>query len=949
MDLRSIINADSSTAPPPAHPPPPSQFHPPQQQPQAPPPADYVRGNQGPYISPSSASSYQGFQGKPAQPPPLQPPSQTDFRSPTGSSYHSAQSPYQHTPTSSLSGGQYPFPQPQQHPPPQSPVGQGQYPPPYPQRDNYSSTPISGQSQHHYYPHPSPSPYTPSAATPGSAHPLPQQQRSHSSYSTTAPTSTQVPTPYTRRESPTLAGSHTYPQPQVQQQHQHSQPGTPLGPPLPHTRTPSGSQREQHSPYGHQRNQSGGSYGATPQNQPGSPTPHIPQGTARATGTPTGHGLAQSPLSDQERGGREYIAARERERSVSVSPKTMVPGQPRPDDAESKYIDQARFNRQVTPAKRKVEDTAFERNGRAIEQTMHPASPDALTLDRRDHGSPSSVNEITTNGRNGLHLADNHSMPPGSGAGGWRDPGSGHAQEQLRSDAILPSPTTQTITKELNPSDSRGPHSSGSSSTIAQNQPNQQPTTPQTTSSRQTPNPQPSPKGLSIQPPVSSLPPPPPPPNLATSNSSNRESLTMTAALGSASSPKQPPKKRPRYEEPPIFARKASRSTSSSPVMANRRQPAPVHGLASGVVVKQETRDSKRLISSQPPSQPLDPGSIRREPPNGHPHPTTNSITHTPQPLEYGTLGPWEPTITNVIPYEDITRLIGHFLFTQVVQREDVGAGPAGGIPGHGAQLEIEAKIGQLIDKNTGKRLRLPVMNECIISKDDPSLWINFKSSMTESQHKTLNQFLNEAVMKSQMPKMPLDPSQPQQKPRIPMTYVHTRERDSFYELPPHAQNTLPLSIRAQINNRNKVKVRVTTDQKSGKTLAKIIKARVADLDIHSPQTQFDWRISVNLEMGYEGEIEGLVEGGDGGNRADRNKDRMSYRHLAYQIDLTQVTPSDSTSKADKEHELEVEVSTAEIRKQGLLARDTGSSAYEELVKGFVDNVRVLVRAAQAP
>ncbi|KAH0565662.1 hypothetical protein GP486_000936 [Trichoglossum hirsutum] len=467
--------------------------------------------------------------------------------------------------------------------------------------------------------------------------------------------------------------------------------------------------------------------------------------------------------------------------------------------------------------------------------------------------------------------------------------------------------------------------------------------TPQAASSRQTPNPQTSPKGLAHQPPVSSLP-PPPPPNIATSNSPNRDPQTMTTTQGSASSPKQPQRKRLRYDEPPIFARKASRSTSSSPVMASRRQPAPAPGLASSTA-RQEPRDPKRL-PSQPTSQPPDSSSTKREPPNGYPHSVSNSVSHTPQPLEYGPLGPWEPTITNIIPYEEITRTISHFLFMQVVQREDVGIGPAGGVPGHGAQLEIEAKIGQLIDRNTNERLRLPVMNECIITKDDPSLRVNFKSSMTESQHKTLNQFLNKAVMDSQS-KTSSDPSQPPQKPRIPMTYVHTRERDSFYELPPHAHNTLPQSIRAQINPRHKVKVRVTTDQKSGKTLAKIIKARVADLDVHSPRTQFDWRISVNLEMGYDGEIEGLVEGGDGGSRADRNKDRMSYRHLAYQIDLTQVTPSDSTSKADKEHELEVEVSTAELRKQGQLARDTGSSAYEELVKGFVDNVRVLVRAAQ--
>lgn len=34
-----------------------------------------------------------------------------------------------------------------------------------------------------------------------------------------------------------------------------------------------------------------------------------------------------------------------------------------------------------------------------------------------------------------------------------------------------------------------------------------------------------------------------------------------------------------------------------------------------------------------------------------------------------------------------------------------------------------------------------------------------------------------------------------------------------------------------------------------------------------------------------------------------------------------------------------------EIRKHGLLARDKKPNSYEQLVKGFVDNVRVLIRA----
>ena len=194
------------------------------------------------------------------------------------------------------------------------------------------------------------------------------------------------------------------------------------------------------------------------------------------------------------------------------------------------------------------------------------------------------------------------------------------------------------------------------------------------------------------------------------------------------------------------------------------------------------------------------------------------------------------------------------------------------------------------------------------------------------------------------------------------MSYVHTKECDAFYELSQAGHLGLPPSIRAQLNPRHRAKVRITTDQKTGKELAKIVKARVADLDIYSPRTAFDWRVSVNLEMNYDGDMRDLVETTEGGKRADRNKDRMSYRHLAYQIDLTQVTTFEvspestvspkyshsqrpqSTSKADKEHELEIEVSSAEVRRQGLLVKAHQVSQYEELIRGFVDNVRVLAR-----
>jgi hypothetical protein len=45
--------------------------------------------------------------------------------------------------------------------------------------------------------------------------------------------------------------------------------------------------------------------------------------------------------------------------------------------------------------------------------------------------------------------------------------------------------------------------------------------------------------------------------------------------------------------------------------------------------------------------------------------------------------------------------------------------------------------------------------------------------------------------------------------------------------------------------------------------------------------------------MNYDGDISHLSPADTGRGASDRNKDRMSYRHLAYQIDLTQVARSE--------------------------------------------------------
>ncbi|KAI9846119.1 MAG: mRNA-capping enzyme subunit beta [Thelocarpon superellum] len=393
-------------------------------------------------------------------------------------------------------------------------------------------------------------------------------------------------------------------------------------------------------------------------------------------------------------------------------------------------------------------------------------------------------------------------------------------------------------------------------------------------------------------------------------------------------SPARPSRKRGR-DEPPIFAQSVKRVKSDGALPIHKGVPAQS---------KNDTRDIQ--MASGRSSRP------------GPAHGETNGAGVVPQAevmaapssavttaaaaaaaaAEVGPLGPWEASFTDVIPSQEITRAVMDFLFVEVVQRSDVGST---------GQIEVEAKLGQLIDPDTDERIDNGSSTECVLNKNSKAYGVSrakFRSSMTEAQHRMLNQYLNRAVATSRAP-----PATATGKPRIPMDYVHTRERDRFYVLP-SAMAMLPLSVRPLV--KRELKVRATTDQKTGQILAKIIKVRLADLHVHSPRTAFDWRISVNLEMPYEGEMEGLVEVSENGKRPERNKDRMSYRHLAYQIDLTQVTMhSDGASRVEKEHELEVEVSAERIREQGLLAQAGQSAQYEDIIQGFVNNVRILTRA----
>ncbi|PMD12560.1 mRNA triphosphatase CET1 [Hyaloscypha hepaticicola] len=384
-----------------------------------------------------------------------------------------------------------------------------------------------------------------------------------------------------------------------------------------------------------------------------------------------------------------------------------------------------------------------------------------------------------------------------------------------------------------------------------------------------------------------------------------------------SSSPQQPPKKRIRYTEPPIWAQSV-RKMGNFASKVNGKQAAAVHQpqVGSLPLVKAETNGNRQVS----------PAATRQAPPDvPDDHPSL-------------LLGPWEYSITGNKVNQQMTKLVADFIYLNVVSRGDLGE-----LASRGVDIEIEAKLGQLVDKETNERYRLPVQSECILMESNR---VGFRSSMTESQHRSLNDFLNAKVAETH----PANPGQI--KRRVKIDYLHRREIDKFYELPPAMNAILPAAVRHVLNPRHTVKVRVTHDQKTNQVLAKIIKARIVDLDIYNPQSPLDCRISINFEMKFDGEIEDILAMGIGERIPDRSKDRLSYTQSHYQIDLTQVTQVTSINginRVDKEHELEIEVSTEAIMDQGRKAASGEPNEYMALVEGLIDNVRVLARNVPPP
>ncbi|CZT18511.1 uncharacterized protein RCC_04356 [Ramularia collo-cygni] len=754
------------------------------------------------------------------------------------------------TPSQTPGGSQYPFPGPpqaqqqlHQHPA-QSPISGPSYRP----YDAYTATTPGARptSQNYHFAQPSPSQYQ-----------QPGLHAQHTMSMSPTPPSHHSHTPHSVRQSP-MATAMGQPPPQQQQAYpssfHRSQPSTPLGPPPPLTGRHS-NQLDMSSPY-HQRTYSGASNGMV-------------------TGSPAQHNLSigslvESPSanyhrpSSARRSTSDYMSSAERERSLSVSPKTKVPAR-QPSSGSRHSSQQESYSAR----------SSMQPSASVASQMGTPVRVPAVAPNYAQPPVNSGV-EDSLSARNGVPNNYNHSQPP---------PLQHQPQKMDMHHLLSPTehePSPRTMHQNLPPSQHQQP--------------------------------------------------PPPPPQNHTSSvpaSTNQKPQQLADSLPNA--PMKRPAVSPPAAEPP--SKRGRRKYLERPIWAHLHPSNPrakefdaVPNSAQQAVPANATR------TPQPQSQPQSQMHLQPQPQQNGPQPAhLNGNVHGPLDndliLARRVLDPnWERSMDGKVPITSLVKQVMDWLYVNLSENADIGLDPREGA------IEIEAKIGTLIDKQTGDRMALPVTSATVL---DPRVneRFQFESQMLEAAHKKMNEFLNRLTKDAAT--IP---------GRKKIDYTHTRETDSFRTLNDAGLKLMPEALMKR-NRRGDIKLRTSRRDKDGKVTGRIVKLSLAQLQIHSPFDSYDVRISMNLEVNLDQPDLDTLDITDNPThdkpaQPDRRKDRVSYRHLACQTDLTRV----DTPGLGPKYELELELDANVLRQQQKLLSSGQENGFQAVVEGFMDNLTLLMR-----
>jgi hypothetical protein len=164
------------------------------------------------------------------------------------------------------------------------------------------------------------------------------------------------------------------------------------------------------------------------------------------------------------------------------------------------------------------------------------------------------------------------------------------------------------------------------------------------------------------------------------------------------------------------------------------------------------------------------------------------------------------------------------------------------------------------------------------------------------------------------------------------MKYEKKKECDLFYKNPKISDEM----------------VRVAIDPDTFEQLRSICKRKLINLDFFVPNCDFDFRITVALEMKRNFPDVNSVA------HHQRDKDRISYFYENYQIDITVVTESKLDNfgnpilnSGPKTNEIEIELNAGSLFKEKLKLDKMEKNGFQVLTKDYLNAIRSLVKMCE--
>ncbi|OWB55877.1 hypothetical protein B5S28_g1763 [[Candida] boidinii] len=281
------------------------------------------------------------------------------------------------------------------------------------------------------------------------------------------------------------------------------------------------------------------------------------------------------------------------------------------------------------------------------------------------------------------------------------------------------------------------------------------------------------------------------------------------------------------------------------------------------------------------------------------------------------------PSLTGTIPRNDFNRVITEWIWANIeAVKQDYQD-----IENPEQYIELELKLGNIWEKVKDKRLQLPINSETILSLEFFHQECFFKSGIPLQQFHDIKNFLSQ-LMES-----------------------HNTSKNKQFVV----ENTHMIDLIASEKQRNDKPIsgRVSLDIKTQRKMSSIQKQKIADLIIYLPNSLFDLRLTMALELPYELN-DNAYQTFKSKVTFEREKERVSFIHSPTftRIDLTKIRETHnnpnqpqqiSKRRPEPKYELELEINTKELL-NSIDSLSDDPLYFIDLVQSFLDNGRILAR-----